>query len=51
VDSVKGASKNGVDVVKNGILTRGVLLDIPKLKGKEYLDLSEGIFQEVECYK
>jgi len=46
VDSTKGAFKNGIEALKDGIIARGVLLDIPKLKGKEWLDLSEGVFPE-----
>ena len=32
------ASSLSVDKVKDGVVTRGVLLDIAKLKGKDYLD-------------
>ena len=33
-----GASKNAVLTMKDGIITRGVLYDIPKLKGVPYLE-------------
>lgn len=31
-------SKNSIHNVKNGIFTRGVLVDIPRLKGVPYLE-------------
>ena len=33
-----GASKNSIMAVKNGLVTRGVLYDIPRLKGVPYLE-------------
>ena len=47
VDNTKGALKNSIEPLKNGIIARGVLLDIAKLKGKDWLDLSEPIFPQV----
>jgi hypothetical protein len=35
--TTKGALKNSIINFKNGILTRGVLMDIPRLKGVDYL--------------
>ena len=39
-----GASKASILTMKNGIVTRGVLYDIPKLKGVPYLELGTRIF-------
>ena len=41
-----GAAKNSIMTMKNGIVTRGVLYDIPKLKGVEYLEPGTRIFPE-----
>jgi kynurenine formamidase len=42
----RGAGKNDVMAFKNGIFTRGVLFDIPKLKGVSYLGDDEPIYPE-----
>jgi kynurenine formamidase len=39
-------SKNSIHNVKNGIFTRGVLIDIPRLKGVPYLEPGTPIFVE-----
>ena len=41
-----GAGKNSILTMKSGIVTRGVLYDIPKLKGVDYLELGTRIFPE-----
>jgi len=41
-----GCSKLGIQNLKNGILTRGVLLDIPRLKGVSYLKPGTAIYTE-----
>ena len=41
-----GCSKLGIENLKNGILTRGVLLDIPRLKGVPYLEPGTPIYTE-----
>ena len=38
-----GASKNAILTMRHGVLTRGVLYDIPRLKGVEYLEPGERI--------
>ncbi len=38
IDSVRGASRLGIETMRAGILTRGVLIDIPWLRGVPYLD-------------
>ena len=47
-DSVteKGATKNAVTNFKNGIFSRGILVDIPHLRGVPYLDSSDIIYPE-----
>ena len=46
VTAEQGATAGGVDVVQNGVVTRGVLLDIAQLRGKEWLEAGEGVFPE-----
>ncbi|HUI79014.1 MAG TPA: cyclase family protein [Bryobacteraceae bacterium] len=41
-----GAQKNSILTVKNGIVTRAVLYDIPRLKGVPYLEPGTRIFPE-----
>ena len=41
-----GAAKVSILTMKNGIVTRGVLYDIPKLKGVPYLEPGTRIFPE-----
>jgi kynurenine formamidase len=48
-DTVKkdnGHARNSLYNEKNGIFTRGVLLDIPRLKGVKYLEPGTPIYQE-----
>ena len=40
----EGAAKNSVLTMKNGIVTRGVLYDIPRLKGVPYLEPGTRIY-------
>jgi kynurenine formamidase len=42
----RGAAKNGILNWKNGIVTRGVLMDIPRLKGVDYLEPGTRIYPE-----
>jgi kynurenine formamidase len=42
----RGAGKDDVMAFKNGIFTRGVLFDITKLKGVDYLGDNEAIYPE-----
>ena len=41
-----GASKNAILTLRHGIVTRGVLYDLPRLKGVPYLQPGERIFVE-----
>jgi kynurenine formamidase len=42
----KGASRNAITNFKNGILSRGILIDIPLLKGVPYLEPSTPVYPE-----
>jgi kynurenine formamidase len=42
----QGHEKNSIHNVKNGIFTRGVLIDIPRLKGVPYLEPGTPIYLE-----
>jgi kynurenine formamidase len=45
----RGATAGGIDNVRNGIVTRGVLLDIPRVRGGEPLHGSESVnLEDVE---
>ena len=41
-----GTRKCGIDVARDGIVSRGVLLDIARLKNVEWMELGERIFPE-----
>lgn len=41
-----GAARNGIEKLKDRVVTRGVLLDIPRLKGVEYLEPGQAIYAE-----
>jgi kynurenine formamidase len=41
-----GAEKNAIDVARDGVVSRGVLLDIPRLHGRDFLDKGEAIMVE-----
>jgi kynurenine formamidase len=52
VNTEKGCTKLGIDNLKNGLITRAVLLDIPRLKGVPYLEPGTAIYQEdVEAWE
>jgi kynurenine formamidase len=42
----EGALKLGIQNLKDGVLSRGILMDIPRLKGKKYLEPGEAIYPE-----
>jgi kynurenine formamidase len=46
VNTDKGCTKLGIQNLKNGIITRGVLIDIPRLKGVAYLEPGTPIYVE-----
>lgn len=51
IKTASGARVGGVDLARDGIISRGVLLDIPRFRGVEWLDLGEGIGPDelVQC--
>lgn len=42
----EGATMESIDLLKDGVITRGVLFDFPTLKGVEYMREREAIFPE-----
>jgi kynurenine formamidase len=46
VNTEKGCTKLGIEHLKSGILTRGIIIDIPRLKGVPYLEPGTPIFPE-----
>jgi kynurenine formamidase len=46
VNTEKGCTKLGIDNLKNGIVTRGILIDIPRLKNLPYLEPGTAIYVE-----
>ena len=52
VNTAKGCTRLGIDNLKQGIITRGVLLDMPRLKGVPYLEPGTAIYPEdVEAWE
>ena len=41
-----GAPVNAIDVLKDGLIGRGVLLDIPRLRGQRWLEPGESVFRD-----
>ena len=42
----------GIDQLKNGIVTRGVLIDIPRLKGVPYLEPEDAVYtKDIEAWE
>ena len=46
VNTAEGCGKLGIEVLKDGIVTRGVLIDIPRLRGVPYLEPGEAVYTE-----
>jgi kynurenine formamidase len=46
VNTDKGCAKLGIDTLKNGIITRAILIDIPRLKGVPYLEPGTAVYVE-----
>ena len=44
--TLKGAEKLAVPILKNGIFTRGILMDVPRLKQVPYLEPTVAIYPE-----
>ena len=46
VNAQEKATFGGIHQVRDGVVTRGVLLDITKVRGKDWLEAGEGVFVE-----
>ena len=46
VNAEQKATAGAIDLAQNGVVTRGVLLDITQVKGKDWLEAGEGVFTE-----
>jgi kynurenine formamidase len=46
VESPTGCTKMGIEHMKNGLVTRGVLIDMPRLKGLPYLEPGTPVYPE-----
>ncbi len=52
VNTEKGCTKLGIDNLKQGIVSRGILIDMPRLKGVEFLEPGTAIYAEdVEAWE
>jgi kynurenine formamidase len=52
VNTDKGCAKLGIENLKNGIVTRGVLFDIPRLRNVDYLEPGTPIYvEELEAWE
>jgi kynurenine formamidase len=52
VNTDKGCTKLGIDNLKQGIISRGILIDIPRLKGVEFLEPGTPVYAEdVEAWE
>jgi len=52
VNTDKGCVKLGIDTLKSGIVSRGILIDVPRLKGVDYLEPGTAIYAEdVEAWE
>jgi kynurenine formamidase len=52
VNTEKGCARLSIDTLKQGIVTRGILLDIPRLKGVPFLEPGTAVYQEdVEAWE
>jgi kynurenine formamidase len=46
VSTSQGATEHSIESLKDGVVTRGVLLDIARVRGKEWLEGGEAVFPE-----
>ncbi len=46
INTDKGCTKLGIQNLKNGIITRGILIDMPRLKGVPYLEPGTAVYVE-----
>jgi kynurenine formamidase len=51
-NTAQGCAKLGIDKLKNGIITRGILVDVPRLKGVPYLEPGVAVFAaDIEAWE
>ena len=46
MNTEKGCTKLGIDNLKGGVVTRGILIDIPRLRNLPYLERGMAIYVE-----
>ena len=46
INTDKGCTKLGIDNLKNGVVTRGILIDIPRLRNLPYLEPGTAVYVE-----
>ncbi len=52
VNTEKGCTKLGIQNMRNGYVTRGILIDIPRLKGLPYLEPGTPVFvEDIEAWE
>ena len=52
INTQKGCGKLGIEALKNGVITRGVLIDIPRLRGVPYLEPGDAVLtQDIEAWE
>jgi kynurenine formamidase len=52
VNTEKGCTRLSIDTLKQGMVVRGVLIDVPRLKGVPYLEPGVAVYQEdVEAWE
>ncbi|HEX4346038.1 MAG TPA: cyclase family protein [Vicinamibacterales bacterium] len=52
VNTEKGCTKLSIEALKNGVVTRGILLDIPRLKGVPWLEPGTPVFvEDIEAWE
>lgn len=52
VNTPKGCSKLGIDNLKQGVITRGILIDIPRLKGLPFLEPGTPVYiEDIEAWE
>ena len=52
INTERGCTRMGIDQLKSGIVTRGILLDIPRLKNVPYLEPGTPIFvEDIEAWE
>src|SRR5207237_2712395 len=44
--TAKGAARGAIDLLANGLVGRGVLLDVPRARGVPWLEPGENVFRE-----